>query len=1576
MKWHRFLACVACVMGALVTVPSVTLAATTIEREFTFDASRVSIDQQSGWTTVRAAGGMREFAAGHPDLPWISERIDLPPGTRATSIEVLSLETAPLASNARLRSAVVAKPGITDDEYSVPNAALFQSAAFQPEVPVRLGGQGDLRGRHVAYLGVSPARWSPLTGRLERVTRVRVRVTLESNAEPALVRERIVREWEDELPTGTPSRELGAALTSLAGDSRQATPFKATQLPSLLGSPVAYVIITNDVMAPVFQQLADWKTQCGLPTVVRTVSFIQQQYPFGADDAERIRLFIRDAYARWGTKYVLLGGDSEVIPVRLAYTTFYGGEKIATDMYYSCLDGNWNADGDSLFGEGFYSSDDPGDACDLMPEVYVGRSPTITAADAQLFVNKTLQYEKTPVGDYEQSILLMGEVLFPQNWIPGQGTSLDGAELIEEILPYFQGNACSHFTRLYENYTDSRWLPGALQESRQRVIDSLNVGYNLAVHVGHGYRNVMSVGDDNLSSGDAQNLHNGNRLMNLYAINCTSNAIDFPCIGESFLRAANGGAVTNVGSTRFDFPTAGRAYQDEYFRLIYQDSVTSVGDLLARQKLPFIPFSSYDGVNRWTQMTLLMLGDPELRLWTCQPSLLTVTVPPSVSLSDSQVTVHVVKGGSPLYGARVTAYRAGDDFRTGTTNGSGDVTLPFRPDSIGSITVTVTAFNCRPFQSLVPIVASASPVLAEGVPVIDDDNAGGTVGNSNGQVDAGETIDVRVPLRNNGGAGATGVNAGLTTTDGLVTIVDNSVAYGSIGVGAVVNPASGFRISLPYTLEDQREIPFVLTVTADGGRSFVERFSLTSRGPDVRHFSHTVVDAPGNGNGIPEAGETVNYTVRLRNLGTGLAETVSARLRSYDGLSTVPDSSATFGNIATATEVAGDPVTFVPSTTAAKLALVVSDKYGVLYTQTLDLSFPNAPTTLLGVGAATTIALTWAHNTTADLLGYNIYRSLTSNGTFTKVNANPTERTSYFLDGGLAPLTRYYYKVTAVDSSGNESAFSAVASASTNPPSHTIFPIPMGRNTPSSVALEYIYGGGQMDIVAGSDLLYVIHADGTTPVDADGAGTTVGDFSTRGSYFAAAPSVGELSGTGDGFDIVAPSWDSTRVYVFDKLGAVEPGWPLVTSDAVWSSAALGDFDGNGSLEMAFGSNGSRFYAMRANGSEWLDGDSNPATKGVFKVLGSSSNFGTPALADIDGNSQLDIVYGGFDGKVYVWHTNGTNATGWPVQLNSAITTSIAVGYLDGAGDPTPELVVATANESLYVFNSNGLRRPGWPLWIKTSGGSKVPSPALADMNNDGFLDIVFQSTGGGMFCFNRNGTVLPGLSNLRYSALTAGASESSPVVADINGDGFNDIICGDEAGLLSAFSGANGALLPGFPIQLEGEVRGAPAVADIDGDGKTEIVLSGWDKNIYVWDYDFPFSPSGPAPWPQFHHDARRTGFFNAPLFVGVDDDPAAGGTVGAAIDFAPPAPNPASSKTRLWFGVPAGEGGKDYEVAVYDLTGRRIQVVDHGIARAGRFSAEWNLRGTNGAPADNGIYFVRFTLGGRSVSRKLVVMH
>jgi hypothetical protein len=1575
-------------------------ALTTVEHEITFDAARLSVREADGVHHVEVDGAMRTFEAGRPDLPWVGELVEIPAGMKVQRVEIVEASTAPLAARAQLPSAPKVEPGLNSVVRTAPDPAWFGRRGFQPESPVRLGAQGSQRGRNLVALQVCPVRWDASTGRLDRVSRVRLRLVLEPGTEPVLTRERIVPEWEDGPARGIAA--LGGARAGIAAArpanvqplAQAPADFQATYMPSLLGSPVAYVIVTNDAMAAEFQRLADWKTQKGFPAVVRTMTAIRTEYPHGADDADRVRQFLRDAYQKWGAKWVLLGGDVEVVPTRYARTSFYGGENIPADMYFSCLDGNWNADGDSAYGEGWVNPDSTGDAADMMPEVWVGRAPVTNPTEAARFVDKTFQYEKTPVGDYENTVLYFAEVLFPQVWNPGDFVSLDGAQLAEETLPSLRSHPGIRYTRLYENHTDPRWEPGSFLETKETVIDSLNRGYNVAVHIGHGYRNVMAVGQDrNLDNGNAMGLTNGNRLFNLYSINCTSNAIDFPCIGEAFMLAPNGGSVTNVGSTRLDFPSAGRAYQKEFFRLVYVDSVSAVGEAQARQKLPFVGYSTTDNVNRWTQFTLLLLGDPELRIYTALPRTLSVTHPGSVLLSDSTLTVQVQTGGLPLADATVVAWKPGDEYRTGVTNAAGSVVLPFRPDSLGAITLTVTGYDARPYQAQIPVTFAIQPVLADRAPTIDDDASGGTAGNADGKIDAGETVDVRIQVKNQGAQSASGVTGTLSTTEPGITIPVAGVSYGSISPGATTNVSSSYRVVVPLTTPDDKELRFNLRLADSGGRTWNESITLRSHGHLLRHYSHTIVDAGGNGNGIADPGEAVQYLAALRNLGSGRTGTVTGKLRNYDGLATVTDSTASWGVVLAGQEKVADAFAFTVSSAAAQLELRVSDGATLVFTQKIDLVRPQPPLQLNGTGAATSITLNWTKSPEADLLGYHVERSDAAAGPFARLTAIPTERTSYYVDAGLQPLTRYYYRVAAVDSSGNTSAWTPVRLVSTNPPTHPFFPMTLPTAAQASVVLEHIWPGYPISIVSGSgvpavgsgDVLHAWNPDGTAPIDADGSIATSGDFSLRGKTFLAPPSAGDLDGDGT-VEIVASSWDSMLTFAFQRDGSVRPGWPVATTSQVWSAPALGDIDGDGTLEVFFGSNGLFIYGFRHDGTEIRDGDNNPSTYGVWRRADGGFNLGTPALADLDNDGKLDVVYGTSNAWIYAQRWNGTSVPGFSVYRGGSdgahIFGSIAIGHLDGPGDTQLDLVVpiqrGNGNDSLIVYRANGTLRPGWPVEVEIGGGNIPPSPALADMNNDGFLDIVHTGTDGLIYAYDRNAVPILPLHGTRWSTITRTsltmATEASPVIADINGDGMNDIVIGDELGYLTAIS-ADGTVLPGFPILTGGELKGSAGLCDCDGDGLTEIVIAGMDEMVHMWDYDFPFSPNGPPPWPQFHHDARRTGSATSLPFVGVEPDPGPGPATVRALELAAPSPNPAPRETRVAWAVPATRLGATLDVSVFDLSGRRVRTLERGPAKAGRHGATWDLRDDDGRRVDSGVFFVRMRLGDEVRSHRVAVL-
>lgn len=93
-----------------------------------------------------------------------------------------------------------------------------------------------------------------------------------------------------------------------------------------------------------------------------------------------------------------------------------------------------------------------------------------------------------------------------------------------------------------------------------------------------------------------------------------------------------------------------------------------------------------------------------------------------------------------------------------------------------------------------------------------------------------------------------------------------------------------------------------------------------------------------------------------------------------------------------------------------------------------DLIAPDAPINLSSIGKAGKVSLNWSANTESDLNGYNIYRSDNAEGSLTKINASVI-RSNVFDDESVQANIEYFYKITAVDFSNNESQQSGHTSA-------------------------------------------------------------------------------------------------------------------------------------------------------------------------------------------------------------------------------------------------------------------------------------------------------------------------------------------------------------------------------------------------------------------------------------------------------------------------------------------------------------------------------------------------------------------
>ncbi len=1584
------------------------LAAATRVEEVRFDRAALAIEARADGAVAVRYPRATPAPAGAPDLPWVPVWIEVPAGMRVTGV---SAAPGGVAKQPDVRVAPVA-PDARGDETpraALADPAIYGSAGLYPATWARLASEGTLRGHAVACVLVAPARWDVGSGTLETASAVTVTLLLEPGrptgvAEP-LVRRRVVAEIEARFEDGAAALIRGFARAAATEDLGQESalgigdvgngpagpgPYQPTFRPSLDGSAVEYVIVTGSALEPEFQRLADWKTRKGVQAAVRTVEWIDQTYPNGVDRAERIRFFLRDAYQNWGTLFVLLGGDTDIVPPRYAQMIVYEGEQIPADYYYSCLDGNWNADGDSRFGESLTAgfSDD----IDLAFEVHVGRAPVSTVAEAQAFVNKTLTYEQTPPAGarYPASFIALAERLFSDQ---------HGADIAEEAIA-----SLPPWMRVVRGYEESASYPGSIELSRQTAIDSINAGFGIIHHVGHGYRNTMSVGSGTLNNSDADALVNGSRNSVVFAINCSSASIDFNSIGERFVKNANGGSIAYIGTSRLAFVSPSRVFQNEWYATIF-DSTSAYGKNLGAAtsfaRLALVPNSEYDSGTRWNLLATTLLGDPEVDLYTNAAVPIAVTHPASVALGSAPITVTVTAGGSPVAGASVTLRKTAETYVRGITGANGQAQLAVGAQTTGTLALTVHKSYYRPYLATVNVTAGSGPYVYVQTMVVDDDGVGQSSGDGDGQADAGETVELRLTLRNGGGAQATGVVGTLSENDpeNALTIAQGSVSYGTLGAGGSSQGSGAYVVTIAADAPVAYQPALTLVVTSGQG-TWPDVTLLPLRRPYLEHYSHVVDDAAprGDGDGIVEAGEEIYYRVTLKNRGQDRATGVTGALRAlrvsdrlpHPGV-TVGDANASFGTLAPGQQVEGDRFAFTLGSTVDPLTLLLeltlADALGPADLQFLDVIAPVEPDTLTAFGSPSSIRLTWNRSASADARGYDVHRAPNPGGPFTRINSYTVDGTSAFEDRGLPALTRYYYRVVARDSSYNASPPTLVISGTTNPPYMPGWPIELAQQTQSSLVLSNTEGGSDYEVFTAADMQYGWHANGTEIVDGDDDDRTNGPYSRYGysgvKGFSATAAIGDLDRNGD-YEIANVGWAAESLYVWDHTGQLESGWPKwVMDDFNWPSPVLYDLDGDSDLEVIlWAANGGRLFAWHHTGVEVADGDGNPATDGVLhRVFGTSFNYSSPAVADIDGDLRPEIVFcvnlsSDMTGKVYAVNHDGTLATGWPystgtVSDGSQITSSPAIGDLDRNGTNEIILVADRSGGLMYVLGGDGTVRPGWPrLAPAVSGQSRTSSPALGDLDGDTYLDIAYAGSDGRLYAFKRDGTQLPGFPVV-FATGSSQATQSTPSIADIDGDGALEILFGDETGKVHAYHN-DGTLVAGFPIQTNGEVRSTPVVWDIDQDTMTEVAVVGWDGNVYIWDLPSEFNPLR-APWPFFHHDVRNTGWMQtAPLAVGIAEPPAPAAPAAARVY--PARPNPFNPATTIAFDVP-GTGALPVAIAAYDVTGRLVRRLLAGPVGAGQHAITWDGRGKSGEVLGTGIYFLRIAIGEQVFTEKVALV-
>ena len=240
----------------------------------------------------------------------------------------------------------------------------------------------------------------------------------------------------------------------LSGLGAGAFSIKKTSIQQIKTDEYDMVIIAPNSFSNALQPLIQHKNDHDVSCFLQTTETIYSEYN-GRDDAESIKLFIKDAIETYDIKYVLLiGGRIRqsfrwYVPVRYANVDDgFMHKKILSDLYFADIykeNGefeDWDSNGNGIFAE--WVGDNPKDVMDLIPDVYLGRLPCRNLQEVKDIVEKIINYENNAFNQsWFKNILLVGGDTNPG---VGEPFPYEGEVDCEWILQYLSDFSP---TRLY-----------------------------------------------------------------------------------------------------------------------------------------------------------------------------------------------------------------------------------------------------------------------------------------------------------------------------------------------------------------------------------------------------------------------------------------------------------------------------------------------------------------------------------------------------------------------------------------------------------------------------------------------------------------------------------------------------------------------------------------------------------------------------------------------------------------------------------------------------------------------------------------------------------------------------------------------------------------------------------------------------------------------------------------------------------------------------------------------------------------------------------------------------------------------
>jgi len=559
-----------------------------------------------------------------PGLPLVGIKVAIPNGTEFQSLSITGSKQI-LQTNVLVKSNPMPEPTNAIPSPSASTIPNYINKVY-PDNTVRYVSTNTMDGYRMICFLVSPFEYDATKGELCFYENISIQINLANSKSASFCSSPFVgknaKHWIKQLVINpedvedlTPSGASPKIMTSLSPTG-----------------PVDYLIITSDSLVSSFDELVEWKRTKGIRTEVISIDSIDHNY-FDSTIQLKIKHCLCDYYTNRGLKYVLLGGDDTIVPVQYCYASAWGEttSHMPSDLYYACFGGsfNWDGNNNGIYGE-------VADNIDFSPSIYVSRLPIRTQEHIMAFLNKLICYEKNPLSKPWHNNILMAGAKLLLNLYTGQSDAEIKADnlYVNYILPYWSGSK----VKFFDTYTD---FPGGdtYQLSTSNLQTQLQQGYTFMDMGTHGTQESWAL-ENNSSYYKTTALSLQNEGFTIIStVACSTNAFDYsgvlntdPCLSEAFIRNPNSGVVAYLGCSKEGWTARSDttlnstlqysySYEAEFYKKIFNNTKRfhNYAEIVAIAKMQKISSCGSYNPDRWLQLGLNPLGDPEMPVYTQTP---------------------------------------------------------------------------------------------------------------------------------------------------------------------------------------------------------------------------------------------------------------------------------------------------------------------------------------------------------------------------------------------------------------------------------------------------------------------------------------------------------------------------------------------------------------------------------------------------------------------------------------------------------------------------------------------------------------------------------------------------------------------------------------------------------------------------------------------------------------------------------------------------------------------------------------------------------------------------------------------